>query len=146
MAEMNFGKIGILMGGPSTEREISLESGKAVYESLTQAGFKVAAIDIKTDGKQENIGLIKSHEVDVAFIAMHGRFCEDGQIQEILDTMGIPYTGSGVLASRLAMATRRFSPPDISNGERSSEPGTGMPTASSEARTRASISCAGNES
>ena len=103
MAEMNFGKIGILMGGPSTERVISLESGKAVYESLTQAGFKVAAIDIKTDGKQENIGLIKSHEVDVAFIAMHGRFGEDGQIQEILDTMGIPYTGSGARASRLAM-------------------------------------------
>jgi len=98
-----FGKIGILMGGPSTEREISLESGKAVYESLTQAGFKVAAIDIKTDGKRENIGLIKSHEVDVAFIAMHGRFGEDGQIQEILDTMGIPYTGSGARASRLAM-------------------------------------------
>jgi len=103
MAEMNFGKVGILMGGPSTEREISLKSGNAVYESLTQAGFKVAAIDIKTDGKQESISLIKSYEIDVAFIALHGRFGEDGQIQEILDTMGIPYTGSGARASRLAM-------------------------------------------
>ncbi len=103
MAEMNFGKVGILMGGPSTEREISLESGKAVYESLTQAGLKVATIDIKTDEKQESIRLIKSYEIDVAFIALHGRFGEDGQIQEILDTMGIPYTGSGARASRLAM-------------------------------------------
>jgi len=103
MAEMNFGKVGILMGGPSTEREISLKSGNAVYESLTQAGFEVAAIDIKTDGKQENIHLIKSYEIDVAFIALHGRFGEDGQIQEILDIMGIPYTGSGARASRLAM-------------------------------------------
>jgi len=99
----DFGKIGVLMGGPSTEREISLKSGKTVYESLNQAGVEVAAIDIKTDGKEENIRLIKSHEIDLAFIALHGRFGEDGQIQEILDTLKIPYTGSGIVASRLAM-------------------------------------------
>jgi D-alanine-D-alanine ligase len=91
------------MGGPSTEREISLKSGKTVYESLNHAGLKVSAIDIKTDGKEENIRLIKSHEIDLAFIALHGRFGEDGKIQEILDTLKIPYTGSGALASRLAM-------------------------------------------
>ena len=103
MAKLDFGKIGVLMGGPSTEREISLKSGKTVYESLNQAGLKVIAIDIKSDGKDENIRLIKSHGIDVAFIALHGRFGEDGQIQEILDILKIPYTGSGAVASRLAM-------------------------------------------
>ena len=103
MAKLNFSKIGVLMGGPSTEREISLESGKAVYESLNHAGLNVAALDIKTDGKEENIHLIKSQKIDLAFIALHGRFGEDGQIQEILDTLKVPYTGSGALASRLAM-------------------------------------------
>lgn len=103
MEKLNFGKIGVFMGGPSTEREISLASGKAVYESLNQAGLNVAAMDIKTDGKEENIRLIKSQKINLAFIALHGRFGEDGQIQEILDTLKVPYTGSGALASRLAM-------------------------------------------
>lgn len=103
MAELNFGKIGVLMGGPSTEREISLKSGEAVYENLIQAGFKAVAIDIKTGGKDESIQLIKSEEIAVAFIALHGRFGEDGQIQEILDGLKIPYTGSGAVASKLAM-------------------------------------------
>jgi len=101
--QRGFGKIGVLMGGPSTEREISLESGKTVYESLKQAGLKAVAIDIKTDGKEDNIRLIKSHGIDLVFIALHGRFGEDGQIQEILNTLKIPYTGSGAVASRLAM-------------------------------------------
>ncbi|MDP3732248.1 MAG: D-alanine--D-alanine ligase, partial [Candidatus Omnitrophota bacterium] len=99
----SFGKIGVLMGGPSTERDISLKSGKAVYESLNHAGFRVAAMDIKTDGKEKNIRLIESYGIDLAFIALHGRFGEDGKIQEILDTLKVPYTGSGAVASRLAM-------------------------------------------
>ncbi|MFH1269771.1 MAG: D-alanine--D-alanine ligase [Candidatus Omnitrophota bacterium] len=103
MARLNFGKIGVLMGGASTEREISLKSGGAVYESLNQAGLNVAAIDIKTETKEEDIRLIKSNGIDIAFIALHGRFGEDGQIQGILDELKIPYTGSGVTASRLAM-------------------------------------------
>lgn len=103
MAVLKFGKIGVLMGGPSTEREISLKSGKAVYDSLIQEGFNAVAIDIKSEGQEENTRLIKSQEIDIAFIALHGRFGEDGQMQGILDTMGIPYTGSGVRASRLAM-------------------------------------------
>ncbi len=98
-----FGRIGVLMGGPSTEREISLKSGKAVYEALKQSGLDVITIDIKTDDREENINLIKSHNLNCAFLALHGRFGEDGQIQEILDTLNIPYTGSGVKASRLAM-------------------------------------------
>ena len=98
-----FGKVGVLMGGPSTEREISLKSGKAVYEALKQSGLEVIAIDIKTDSIEENIRLIESCKIDCAFLALHGRFGEDGQIQEILESVKIPYTGSGVLASRLAM-------------------------------------------
>ena len=106
-----FGRIGILMGGPSTEREISLKSGKAVYENLSRIGLNTVAIDIETDKIEENIRLIKSQEIDLAFVALHGRFGEDGQIQELLDTLKIPYTGSGVMASRLAMdkiASRRI--------------------------------------
>jgi D-alanine-D-alanine ligase len=98
-----FGRIGVLMGGSSSEREISLKSGKAVYESLNQLGLKPVAIDIKTDNIEENMRLIKSQKIDVAFIALHGRFGEDGQIQELLDNLKVPYTGSGVMASELAM-------------------------------------------
>jgi D-alanine-D-alanine ligase len=102
-SQNRFGKIGVLMGGPSSEREISLKSGKAVYEALRQLGLEVIAIDIKTDSIEENIRLIESCKIDCAFLALHGRFGEDGQIQEILESIKIPYTGSGVLASRLAM-------------------------------------------
>jgi D-alanine-D-alanine ligase len=98
-----FGKIGVLMGGPSTEREISLKSGKAVYESLKEQGLDVIAIDIKTDDLKQNSFLISSKNIDCAFIALHGRFGEDGQIQTILDRLKIPYTGSGAKASMLAM-------------------------------------------
>jgi len=97
------GRIGILMGGPSSERKVSLKSGKSVYESLRQLGLDVVTIDIVTDNAKENIKLIRSKEIDCAFLALHGRFGEDGQIQEILESLFIPYTGSGVLASRLVM-------------------------------------------
>jgi D-alanine-D-alanine ligase len=100
---MAIGRIGVLMGGPSTEREVSLKSGKAVCDSLKASGMDVVGIDITTDKQEENIRLIRSHCLGCAFIALHGRFGEDGQIQEILDKLKIPYTGSGVLASRLAM-------------------------------------------
>ncbi len=101
--KVNFGRIGVLMGGPSSEREISLKSGKAVYEALNGSGFDVIAIDIKTDDIKENIRLIKSSRISCAFLALHGHFGEDGKIQGILDILNIPYTGSGALASRLAM-------------------------------------------
>ncbi len=96
-------KIGVLMGGPSTEREISLKSGKAVYESLKQLNLEVIAVDIITGDIEENKQLIKAQKIDCAFLALHGRFGEDGQIQGILDSLKIPYTGSGVFASRIAM-------------------------------------------
>ncbi|HOX55191.1 MAG: D-alanine--D-alanine ligase [Candidatus Omnitrophica bacterium] len=99
----NFGKIGILFGGPSSEREISLKSGNAVVEALRNANLNAVGIDIKTDNEQEVKSLVKDSGISVAFIALHGKFGEDGGIQEILDDMRIPYTGSGVIASRLAM-------------------------------------------
>jgi D-alanine-D-alanine ligase len=97
------GKIGILMGGPSTEREISLKSGKAVWESLKKQGLEVAAIDIKSFDHRETAELIRSFKIDCAFVVLHGRFGEDGQIQSILEGLHLRYTGSGVEASRTAM-------------------------------------------
>jgi D-alanine-D-alanine ligase len=98
-----FGKIGVLMGGPSAERPISLRSAAAVYESLKNSGYDVVSIDITTDDPQANAALLKSNSIDCAFIALHGKFGEDGQIQKILEDLRIPYTGSGVEASRRAM-------------------------------------------
>jgi len=97
------GRIGVLLGGPSSEREISLKSGHAVLNALREQRLEAVEIDIRTTNVEENIRLIKSYNIDCAFIALHGYFGEDGQIQEILEKLKIPYTGSGVLASKLAM-------------------------------------------
>lgn len=102
-AMRDYGRIGVLMGGPSSEREISLKSGKAVYEGLKGAGLDVVAIEITTEDRDENISLIRSHNIGCAFLALHGRFGEDGKIQEILDSINMPYTASGQDASRLSM-------------------------------------------
>ena len=99
----DFGRIGVLMGGPSSERDISLKSGNAVLSALKGAGADVLGIDIMSDNKENNIRLLDSYVLDCAFIALHGRFGEDGTIQDVLERMGIPYTGSGIEASRLAM-------------------------------------------
>ncbi|MDD5730194.1 MAG: D-alanine--D-alanine ligase [Candidatus Omnitrophica bacterium] len=97
------GRIGVLMGGPSSEREISFKSGKAVVEALSQLGLETAAIDIKSDNIRETRELLKSSSINCAFIALHGYFGEDGQVQRILDELKIPYTSSGAMASKLAM-------------------------------------------
>jgi len=99
MKNLKLGKIGILAGGPSNEREISLKSGKAVYEALIKEGCDAILIDVKND----IYDIIAERAVDIAFIALHGRFGEDGTVQGILEGMGVPYTGSGVEASRLAI-------------------------------------------
>ncbi len=99
----NFGRIGVLMGGPSSEREVSLKSGTAVYGSLKNQDLDAVAIDIKTADRQQNCELIRQMSIDIAFIALHGHFGEDGQIQDLLEELEIPYTGSGPAASRLAM-------------------------------------------
>jgi len=103
MVNAEFGKIGVLLGGPSTERDISLKSGKAVYNVFLSAGLDVVEIDIVSDDLEENAQLIKNSHIDVAFIALHGHFGEDGKIQALLERLDIPYTGSGPEASSLAM-------------------------------------------
>ena len=81
--EKDFGKIGVLMGGPSTEREISLKSGHAVLDSLQRQELDAVEIDIKSADRRETAEWIRSFGIDCAFIALHGRFGEDGQIQSI---------------------------------------------------------------
>ncbi len=97
------GRIGVLMGGYSSEREISLRSGTAIAESLKRQGGEVISIDITVKDKEKIASLVRSYNLDVAFIALHGRLGEDGTIQSILEENNIPYTGSGVEASRLAL-------------------------------------------
>src|SRR5512147_560741 len=99
MALVTDKKIGVLMGGLSSEREVSLASGNAVLSALREKGYHPVAIDAGRDVAE------KLHEeaVEIAFIALHGRFGEDGALQGLLEVMGIPYTGSGILASALAM-------------------------------------------
>ena len=87
------------MGGRSAEREVSIQSGRAIELSLKRQGFSVVAIDA-----DQNIAEKVRHEkIELAVIALHGRFGEDGTIQGLLDMMDIPYTGSGVLASAIGM-------------------------------------------
>ncbi len=92
-------KIGVLMGGLSSEREISLRSGENVYNSLTRMGLNPVKIDV---GPTLTGDLIKS-QIDIAFNVLHGKFGEDGAIQGLLEIMGIPYTGSGILGSAIGM-------------------------------------------
>jgi len=94
-----FGRVAVLRGGNSAEREVSLKSGLAVLNALQEAGINAFDIDV-----QENfIHKLKSERIDRAFIVLHGKGGEDGIIQGTLECAGIPYTGSGVLASALAM-------------------------------------------
>ncbi len=92
-------RIGVLMGGLSAEREVSLKSGAAVAASLIRQGYNVCSIDVNTEIAQT----LRHEKIDTAFIALHGRYGEDGIIQGLLEMMQIPYTGSGVLASALGM-------------------------------------------
>ncbi|MEO0092232.1 MAG: D-alanine--D-alanine ligase [candidate division WOR-3 bacterium] len=92
-------RIGVIMGGWSSEREISLRSGENIYQSLRRQGFNSIKIDITRNFAQQ----IKDAKIDLAFIALHGKPGEDGTIQGFLELMGIPYTGSGVLASAIGI-------------------------------------------
>jgi D-alanine-D-alanine ligase len=93
----NFGKVAVLLGGRSAEREVSLKSGHAVLAALQSSGVDAQAFD----PAERELAELKGF--DRVFIALHGRYGEDGTIQGALELMGIPYTGSGVLASALAM-------------------------------------------
>ncbi|PWT76291.1 MAG: D-alanine--D-alanine ligase [Proteobacteria bacterium] len=95
----DFGKVAVLLGGKSAEREISLMSGSKVLEGLRAAGVDAHAFDPAT----RDLTDLKSEAFDRVFIALHGRYGEDGTVQGALELMGIPYTGSGVMASALCM-------------------------------------------
>jgi D-alanine-D-alanine ligase len=101
-------RIAVLLGGFSSEREVSLRSGAAVAKALRGRGHAVAEVDVR----DERVEALDRDRPEVVFIALHGRFGEDGGVQALLQAKGIPYTGSGVEASRLAMdkaeAKRRF--------------------------------------
>ena len=92
-------RIAVLMGGVSAEREVSLRSGAAVAKALARLGHEVTPVDVV----DERLEGVTSRAFDAAFLALHGRFGEDGQVQRILEERGLPYTGSGSEASALAM-------------------------------------------
>lgn len=92
-------KIGVLMGGTSSEREISLRSGREVCEHLNRDKYEVIPMII--DDSSDVIHKVK--DIDFAFLALHGKFGEDGVVQGVLETLGIPYSGCGVLSSSLCM-------------------------------------------
>ena len=94
-------RVGVLMGGLSSEREVSLNSGKGVFEALKGRGYNALAIDWAPG---DNIASkLVSAEVEIVWNALHGTYGEDGSVQGLLDCLAIPYTGAGVLASALAM-------------------------------------------
>ncbi len=95
--------VAVLMGGWSSEREVSLNSGRAVAEALKDCGYQVTEVDVDRDVAER----LKEIGPDVAFNALHGRYGEDGCIQGLLEILEIPYTHSGVLASSLAMDKHR---------------------------------------
>lgn len=96
---IDFGKVAVLLGGDSAEREVSLKSGNAVLNALLRQGVDAHAIDPKID----DISQIKALGFDRAFIVLHGRGGEDGTIQGFLETLGIPFTGSDVSSSAIGM-------------------------------------------
>lgn len=96
MSNTTFKQVAVLMGGPSSEREVSLRSGRAVTEGLRQAGYEVTEVDVK--GRDFDL----PPQVEAVFVVLHGEFGEDGQVQDILAHKKIPYTGSRPEASRIA--------------------------------------------
>jgi D-alanine-D-alanine ligase len=97
--ELKNKKIAVLRGGLSAERDVSLRTGAAVLKALRESGYTVIDVDAGRDLAER----LRHEGADIAFIALHGRFGEGGTVQGLLELLGIPYTGSGVLASALAM-------------------------------------------
>lgn len=106
-------KIAVLMGGQSLEREVSLMSGQRVCDALAADGYKVLALDVTA----ELVPTLRAEKPDAVYIALHGKYGEDGTVQELLEFLGIPYTGPGVVASALAwdksLSKRLFLAEDI---------------------------------
>jgi D-alanine-D-alanine ligase len=99
MGRLTHARIGVLMGGRSSERDISLKTGQAVYQALIRRGYDAVAIDV-TDRLHRDL---EDHKIAIAFLSLHGPGGEDGTVQGFLETLGIPYTGSGVRASAVGM-------------------------------------------
>ncbi|MEY4026706.1 MAG: D-alanine--D-alanine ligase [Pseudomonadota bacterium] len=99
MSVSNLGKVAVLMGGRSAEREVSLMSGQGVLQALRASGVNAHAFD----PAGRDLSELKREGFDRCFIALHGRYGEDGTVQGALELLGIPYTGSGVMASSIAM-------------------------------------------
>ena len=108
----DFGKVAVLFGGRSAEREISLLSGNAVLLALQEAGVDAHAFD----PAQRDLHELRDEGFDRVFIALHGRYGEDGTVQGALELLGVPYTGSGVLASALSMDKVRTKMVWVANG------------------------------
>ena len=101
-------KIVVVMGGPSTEAEVSRRSGKAILNALLEKGYQAEGLELDPPNFPQQI---KASGADFVFNALHGKYGEDGIIQGTLDMMGIPYTSSGVMAAAVTMdkvATKRF--------------------------------------
>jgi D-alanine-D-alanine ligase len=96
---IKFGKVGVLLGGRSAEREISIMSGTGVLNALKSSGVNAYAFD----PAERSLAELAAEKFDAVFIALHGRYGEDGSLQGALEQLGIPYTGSGVMASSVAM-------------------------------------------
>lgn len=92
-------KIGVLMGGLSSEREVSLATGSAILKALQESGYQAIAVDVGRDIAER----IHAEGIEIAFNALHGKMGEDGAIQGLLEFLNIPYTGSGILASAMGM-------------------------------------------
>lgn len=103
MSITKYGKVAVLMGGTSAERDISLISGQFVLEALQRQGVDAIGVDIQ----QDPVAQIQAVNADRVFIALHGRGGEDGSMQGLLELMGLPYTGSSVLGSALGMDKSR---------------------------------------
>jgi D-alanine-D-alanine ligase len=103
--QKRFRKVAVLKGGPSSEREVSLRSGAAVAQALRERGYEVAEVEVGTDGS-----FSVPAGTEVAFVAMHGQFGEDGTIQALLRQQGIPHTGSSPEASARAFDKSRSKP------------------------------------
>ncbi|MGL5634526.1 MAG: D-alanine--D-alanine ligase [Sarcina sp.] len=94
-------KVGIIMGGISSEREVSLKSGSSVFEKIDKNKYEV--VKIVLNEKEDIINKVKDENIDFAFLALHGKFGEDGTVQSVLQTLDIPYSGCGSLSSALCM-------------------------------------------
>ena len=92
--------IAVVMGGPSAERDVSINTGNAIFQALLQKGYRVTTIDLLPAQFAEQL---KENNVEIVFNAVHGLYGEDGRMQGFLDMLGIPYTGSGVETNALAM-------------------------------------------